>query len=207
MLAGVTALVSTNNYDIQMMALQGILFYMTAYGITNIAVFGVLIVLPGRSNEPATSAETFDDIAGLGRQHTLLGLAMAVSCFSLIGIPLTMGFLGKAFLIMPAWRADLTWLVVILVVNAAISAGYYLRIIGSLFLATESPAQRLAGQSRQDMPIHHPAPVLVAVGLSMVAVLWLGTIWPSTSRLLTRTAEAAHIEPAVTSSVATVDQK
>jgi NADH-quinone oxidoreductase subunit N len=207
MLAGLTALVSTNDYDIQMMALQGILFYFTAYGLTNVAIFGVLIVLPGRSNEPATSAETFDDLAGLGRQHTLLGLAMAVSCFSLIGIPLTMGFLGKALLILPAWRANLNWLVVILVVNAAISAGYYLRIIGSLFLATESPAQKLSGQSRQDTPIHHPVPVLVAIGIAMVAVLWFGTVWPSTSRLITRTAEAAHIEPAVTSSVATVDQK
>jgi NADH-quinone oxidoreductase subunit N len=173
----------------------------------NVAAFGVLILLPSRSGEVSTTAETFDDLAGLGRMHTLLGLAMAVSCFSLIGIPLTIGFLGKAFLILPAWRADLTWLVVILVVNAAISAGYYLRIVGSLFLATESPASRFVPQARQDAPVHHPLPVLASVGISMVAVLWFGTIWPSTSRLLTRTAEAAHIEPAVTSSVATADQK
>jgi NADH-quinone oxidoreductase subunit N len=207
MLVGVTALLSTNDYDVQMTALQGILFYLTAYGLMNVAAFGVLILLPSRSGEVATTAETFDDLAGLGRMHTLLGLAMAVSCFSLIGIPLTIGFLGKAFLILPAWRADLTWLVVILVVNAAISAGYYLRIVGSLFLATESPASRFVPQARQDAPVHHPLPVLASVGISMVAVLWFGTIWPSTSRLLTRTAEAAHIEPAVTSSVATADQK
>jgi NADH-quinone oxidoreductase subunit N len=207
MLVGVTALLSTSDYDVQMTALQGILFYLTAYGLMNVAAFGVLILLPSRTGEVATSAETFDDLAGLGRQHTLLGLAMAVSCFSLIGIPLTIGFLGKALLILPAWSADLTWLVVILVANAAISAGYYLRIVGSLFLAPESQASRFVAPARQDTPVHHPIPVLAAVGVSMVAVLWFGTVWPSSARLLTRTAEAAHIEPPVTSSVATVDQK
>jgi NADH-quinone oxidoreductase subunit N len=197
MLVGVTALLSTTNYDIQMTALQGILFYLTAYGLMNVAAFGVLILLPGRSTQPATSAETFDDIAGAGRQHTLLGLAMAVSCFSLIGIPLTIGFFGKFFLILPAWKADLTGLVVILIINAAISAGYYLRIIGALFLAPEKPAPRYGQPSRSDGPIHHPIPVLISVGISMVAVLWLGTVWPATSRLMNRTAEAARIEPPV----------
>ncbi|HEX3984905.1 MAG TPA: NADH-quinone oxidoreductase subunit N, partial [Acidisoma sp.] len=137
MLVGVTALVSATSYENQSSALQGILFYLTAYGLMNVAVFGVLILLPGRSTQPATSAETFDDIAGLGREHTLLGLAMAVSCFSLIGIPLTIGFFGKFFLILPAWKANLTGLVIILIINAAISAGYYLRIVGAMFLAPE----------------------------------------------------------------------
>jgi NADH-quinone oxidoreductase subunit N len=199
MLVGVTALLTTSDYEIQMTALQGILFYLTAYGIMNVAVFGVLILLPGRSNQPATSAETFDDIAGLGREHTLLGLAMAVSCFSLIGLPLTIGFFGKFFLIFPAWKAGLTGLVVILVINAAISAGYYLRIVGALFLAPEKPGPRYGQTARdEDAPIHHPVPVLISIGLSMVAILWLVIVWPATSRLMSRTAEAARIEPPVT---------
>jgi NADH-quinone oxidoreductase subunit N len=207
MLVGITALLSTSNYEIQMAALQGVLFYLTAYGLMNVAIFGVLILLPSRTSHVATSAETFDDLAGLGRQHTLLGLAMAVSCFSLIGLPLTVGFFGKFFLIFPAWRANLVWLVVILVVNAAISAGYYLRIVGSLFLATEKPASRYDQRPDRDRPVHHPIPVLVAVGISMVAVLWLGTVWPATSRLITRTTEAAQIEPTAAPTMAAVDQK
>src|SRR5688500_10380194 len=47
---------------------------------------------------PATTAETFEDLAGQGRRHPLLGLAMAVCCFSLIGLPLTVGFVGKFYL-------------------------------------------------------------------------------------------------------------
>jgi NADH-quinone oxidoreductase subunit N len=207
MLVGVTALLSTGDYDIQMSALQGVLFYLTAYGLMNVAAFGVLILLPGRSNQPATSAETFDDLAGLGREHTLLGLAMAVSCFSLIGLPLTIGFFGKLVLILPAWKANLTWLVVILVVNAAISAGYYLRIVGALFLGSETPGPKFLQQPRQQTPIHHPLPVLAAVGVSMVAVLWLGTVWPATTRLLHRTAVAAQIEPPFRASMASAAQK
>ncbi|MGD0540997.1 MAG: NADH-quinone oxidoreductase subunit N [Tepidisphaeraceae bacterium] len=202
MLVGVTALVSTADYEIQSTALQGILFYLTAYGLMNVAAFGVLILLPSRLHQPATSAETFDDIAGAGREHTLLALAMAVSCFSLIGLPLTIGFFGKFFLILPAWKANLTWLVVILVVNAAVSAGYYLRIVSAIFLGSESTGPRYRQQAAPAGPVHHPMPVLVAVGISMVAVLWFGTVWPATSRLVTRTATAAHLEPAVNPAVA-----
>jgi NADH-quinone oxidoreductase subunit N len=199
MLVGVTALVSTASIDIQSASLRGILFYLTAYGLTNIAAFGVLILLPARNEQPATSAETFDDLAGLGRKHLVLGLAMAVSCFSLIGLPLTVGFFGKLYLIAPALSAKLYWLVVLLVINAAISAAYYLKIVAAMFLRTE-PAR-----SQPAQPDRHPFPVLVAVGVSMLLVLWLGIIWPATGRLITRTARATQLEPiaapAVTASI------
>jgi NADH-quinone oxidoreductase subunit N len=195
MLVAITALLSTPDIDIQASALQGVLFYLTAYGLTNVAAFGVLVLLPSRKSAPATTAETFDDLAGLGREHVLLGLAMAVSCFSLIGLPLTVGFFGKLLLILPAWKANLTWLVVILVANAAVSAAYYLRIVGSLFLASESAPRARQHQPEADLPIHHPLPILISVGISMVAVLWLGTVWPATMRLTTRTLTATHLEP------------
>lgn len=195
MLVGVTALVSTGNYDIQTAALAGVLFYLAAYGLTNIGAFGVLILLPGRQNIPATSAETYDDLAGLGKRHVLLGLAMAVSCFSLIGIPLTVGFFGKVLLILPAWSAGLTWLVVLLVANAAMSAAYYLQIVGSLFLGAETAGPRFRQQpAPQDLPSEQPMPVLLAVAVSMIGVLWLGIVWPATTRLTNRTTEATHID-------------
>ena len=120
-------------------ALQGVLFYLAAYGIMNAGAFGVLMLLPAAPRElvrrgprppPATSAETFEDLAGQGRAHPVLGLAMAVCCFSLIGLPLTVGFFGKLYLITPgAATPKLYWLVVITMINAAISAAYYLRIV------------------------------------------------------------------------------
>src|SRR5207248_6233580 len=106
MLVGVTALLSADgNSEVQNEALQGVLFYLAAYGIMNAAAFGVLMLLPARGEDraaPATSAETFEDLAGTGRDHPALGLAMAVACFSLIGLPLTVGFFGKFYLVRPA---------------------------------------------------------------------------------------------------------
>ena len=160
MLVGVTALcAATGAADpsrvdlIQNAALQGVLFYLAAYGVMNAGAFGVLMLLPSRQRlddagreampgeagdaPPATTAETYEDLAGQGRRHPMLGLAMAVSMFSLIGLPLTVGFFGKIYLIKPALDVGtpaMVWLVGILLVNAAISAAYYLRIIATMFL-------------------------------------------------------------------------
>src|SRR5690606_33807064 len=93
-------------------AMSGLLFYLTAYGIMNAGVFGVLMMLPSRRRItdadgqirrlPATSAEDYDDIAGAARRFPLLGVAMGICCISLIGIPLTVGFLAKFYIIRPA---------------------------------------------------------------------------------------------------------
>src|SRR5205823_11974115 len=120
----------------------------------------VLMLLPARPVRnwsgrvtpvpPATTAETFEDLAGQGRRHPALGLAMAVCCFSLIGLPLTVGFFGKFYLIRPALHSHLYWLVVITMINAAISAAYYLRIVATMFLR---------GGSRDDAVADEPPDV------------------------------------------------
>ena len=194
MLVAVAALITTADPNIQNDALRGILFYLTAYAIMNIGAFGVLILLPSKKAQAATSAETLEDLAGQGTQHPFLALAMAVSCFSLIGLPLTVGFFGKIFLIVPAWEAQLNWLVVILVINAAISAAYYLRIVAAMFLrplATDADGEARPAAERS-------LPVLASVCVSMVAVLWLGIALPATARLTTRATTAAHMEKIAT---------
>ena len=199
MLVGITALVSAGKVStgpvsasIQSDALEGVLFYLAAYGITNVAAFGVLLLLPSRHNRPATSAETFEDIAGQGRKHVALGLAMTVACLSLTGIPLTIGFLGKIYLTLPAAHANLVGLSIILWVNAAISAAYYLRIVISMFLRSE-PTQ-MVGPTAGPLRLFQPASVVFAVMLSVILTLLLGTYFPATKLLSTRVAAAAKIE-------------
>jgi NADH-quinone oxidoreductase subunit N len=196
MLVGITALLAAWHLPksepiatIQSDALQGVLFYLAAYGITNIAAFGVLQLLPSRHNRPATSAETFEDIAGQGRKHIGLGLAMTVACLSLTGIPLTVGFLGKIYLTLPAGHANLVWLSIVLWINAAISAAYYLRIVVAMFLRSE-PTQMLAGPTAGPLRIPQPASVVFAVLLSVILTLLLGSFFPATN-LLSRRVEAA----------------
>ena len=223
MLAAVTALVSTQSHVTQTMALGGILFYLAAYGIMNSGAFGVLMMLPSHSSrvrgylEPTppgvpqevaasgTSAETFDDIAGQGRKHPWLGLAMAVCCWSLTGLPFTIGFFGKVYLISPLFQFShanpvlqqrMTWLAILLVINAAISAAYYLRIIATMFLRPEvAPAPGIPAAT---MPVPatgmHSFPIRLGITLSVLGTLAFGIYIPATSQLADR-AQTAQIEP------------
>ncbi len=197
MLVGITALVSAANHfnskEIQSSALQGVLFYLAAYGITNVAAFGVLQLLPSRHNRPATSAETFEDIAGQGRKHIALGLAMTVACLSLTGIPLTVGFLGKIYLTLPAGQINhLAWLTLVLWVNAAISAAYYLRIVIAMFLRSE-PTQMVPSANLGPVRLPQPASVVLAVMLSAILTLLLGTFFPATNLLSQRVTAASAL--------------
>ena len=200
MLVAIAALCgSQGNADIQNEAIAGVLFYLAAYGITNAAAFGVLMMLPSRDPRPATSAETYEDLAGTGRSHTALGLAMAVACFSLIGLPLTVGFFGKFYLIRPALDAGNYWLVALTMVNAAISAGYYLRIVGTMFLRSDAPAEsgfrakrgRRWGCHCRGCRFAHCRSTL-AIGLSAAGTLLFGTILPATTLLNNRTSDAGQ---------------
>jgi NADH:ubiquinone oxidoreductase subunit 2 (subunit N) len=153
---------------------------------------------------PATTAETYDDLAGQGRRHPLLGLAMAVACFSLIGLPLTVGFFGKFYLIRPALDAGLVWLVVITLVDAAISAAYYLQIVASMFLrgdpataeAMESDIADAAaeGTATESYP-RRVFPIGAAVALSAGLTLLFGAVFPATEQLSQRAQQAAEFNP------------
>jgi NADH-quinone oxidoreductase subunit N len=185
MLVGVTALLSAR----EPRPLAGVLFYLASYGIMNVAAFGVLMLLPSRGSRPATSAETFEDLAGTGRDHVVLGLAMAVACFSLTGLPFTIGFWGKAYLIFPALRAGNTGLVVFMMINAAISAGYYLKIVGVMFLRPQPQGTEMIRK-----PAIHGAPIAIAVALSSIGTLMLGVVIPTTELLRTQTLQSIDVD-------------
>jgi NADH-quinone oxidoreductase subunit N len=195
MLVGVTVLAGAyttvgaeHAQAVQQLALEGVLFYLAAYGIMNAGAFGVLMMIPARDDRPATSAETFDDLAGQGRRHVGLGLAMAVCCFSLIGLPLTVGFLGKVYLIKPALSSNLTGLVIIMVINAAVSAGYYLRIVATMFLKNEPVP--LDAQAPATLPRIRSWPVMTAIVLSVAGTLAFGIVLPLAEGLSERAGAA-----------------
>jgi NADH-quinone oxidoreductase subunit N len=113
---------------------------------------------------------------------------MAVSCFSLIGLPLTVGFLGKFFIIRPAFEAGLYSLVVITMINAAISAAYYLRIVGTMFLQDPD-----ADAATLRMPTRS-LPLTIATAVSVVGSLLFGAVPPAIQVLSDQTVSAALIE-------------
>ncbi|MFP4143909.1 MAG: NADH-quinone oxidoreductase subunit N [Phycisphaeraceae bacterium] len=122
--------------------IAAVLFYLVAYGLGTVAAFAVLACLTARNEE----AETFDDISGLARRHPGLAGVMVVAVLSLLGLPPLIGFLGKIYLFVPALQTGYTSylvLVVIGVVNSAISAAYYLRIASVCFFGQPAPEVRI----------------------------------------------------------------
>ena len=119
---------------------------------------------------------------------------MAVCCISLIGIPLTAGFLGKYYILRPAidlagrpttGAAGVTWmwwLIGLTALNFAIGAAYYLKIIVSMTL-TASPEQEEAeaegGTYEPAKASRQPLPLVLATGLSVAGVLLFGGIVPA----------------------------
>lgn len=130
--------------------MDAVLFYLTAYGLMTVGTFAVL----SHVESPERPVESVDDLAGLGRTHPLAAAAMGVFLFSLIGLPLTAGFIGKFNLFVAAFevptdtkmRSMYQILTVVAVVNAAVSAVYYLRAVGVMYLrAPLKPASRSRG--------------------------------------------------------------
>ena len=110
--------------------IKGILIYLLVYTFTTAGAFGVILLLE-RGGEEAVRLE---DTAGLANRHPLLGLALTIFLLSLIGIPPTAGFVGKFYLFGAAVRSGYYWLAVIGVLNSAIAAYYYLRVIVSMYM-------------------------------------------------------------------------
>jgi NADH-quinone oxidoreductase subunit N len=107
-----------------------VLYYLLAYTFTTAGTFGV-ITLCERMGEEAVEVEQY---AGLGRRHPLLAAALTLFLLSLVGIPPLAGFVGKFYLFGAAVQGGYVWLAVIAVLNSAIAAYYYLRVIVFMYM-------------------------------------------------------------------------
>jgi proton-translocating NADH-quinone oxidoreductase, chain N len=126
--------------------IEALLFYGVAYAFMNLGAFAVIAAIQKRPGV-TSSLGTF---AGLGRREPLMGILMTLFLLSLTGIPPTAGFFAKATIILAAVEAGgpMTILAVIMVLNAAVAAFYYLRVIVYMFMrdsATDAPTLRHGG--------------------------------------------------------------
>lgn len=138
-------------------AVASVAFYMLTYAITNLGAFAIVTLL-GQKNDRRTE---FDDYNGIGFKSPLLSFALSLFMLSLLGIPLTAGFMGKVLVFRPALEAGntlLTIVVVVAVVNTAISAYYYLRLIVVMFFK-----ERTTQWLEPRMPVGLAAALLIAV--------------------------------------------
>ncbi len=112
-----------------------LLFYMLQYTVTQAGAFGALILCGSKGKE----AVTYEDLAGLGRRHPGAALPFALFIISLAGVPPTAGFFGKLYLFRAAVDGGFTWLAIIGLLNSALGAYYYLRVLVFLYMKEPAP--------------------------------------------------------------------
>ena len=113
------------------MAVEAVTFYLVAYTVTTLGAFGVVAVLSNSSRD----ADRLDDYQGLFWRRPLIAGIFTVMLLSLAGIPATMGFLAKFYVLAAGASATLWSLVIILVTTSTMGLFYYLRILVALYSA------------------------------------------------------------------------
>ena len=139
------------------------MFYTASYAAMNVGAFAVISHF-GSAGERYV---TLEDYSGLGRRSPLLAATLTVFLLSLIGIPITGGFFAKFYVFSAALQANLVGLVIIGVLNSAVGAYYYLRIIVVMYM--REPRGEI-----QVSPV--PAGLGAALVISLVTTIYLGVL-------------------------------
>lgn len=145
-------------------AIAAVAFYMLTYAITNLGAFAIVTLL-AEKNDRRTE---FEDYNGIGFKSPVLAFSLSLFMLSLLGLPLTAGFMGKILVFRPALEtgnALVTTLVVVAVVNTAISAYYYLRLIVVMFFRERTTDWREPAM---------PAGMAAALIITVLGVLYFG---------------------------------
>ena len=139
------------------------MFYTASYAAMNVGAFAVVSHLAGAGERYVT----LDDYAGLGRRSPVLAATLTIFLLSLIGIPMTGGFFAKFYVFSAALQANLVGLTIIGVLNSAVGAYYYLRIIVVMYMR----------EAREELPAIPVSPALsAALAISVAATLYLGLL-------------------------------
>jgi len=147
-----------------------VLFYLLVYTFMTLGAFTVVAILAKGGED----RDRIDDLAGLGLTRPLMAVVMTLCMFALAGIPPTAGFMGKFHLFRSAIElgtqtgdSSLFWLVILGVLNSAISLAYYLRVPLVMYFREPAPA------STPDLPGFFERVVLVTC---LAAVVLLGLV-------------------------------
>lgn len=111
-------------------AYAAVLFYLVSYALVSVGSFTVVSELGG----PGERYLTFDDYAGLGTRQPFAAATLTLFLLSLLGLPITAGFLGKLYIFSAAVKSKLLWLAIFMAVNSIIGAYYYLRLIVTMYM-------------------------------------------------------------------------
>ncbi|WIG58406.1 MAG: NADH-ubiquinone oxidoreductase chain N [Ktedonobacterales bacterium] len=160
LLVGLAALMLHNTPE----GMLSMLAFLAVYIVTNIGVFTGIIGLAD-----ATGKENIRDFDGLGRRAPWIAFGMSLSLLSLAGIPPMAGFLSKLFILATAWGSgsQLAWLVILGLINSAISIVYYTNVVWRMFAFEPPKKDRLA----------MPAAINIGMALAVAGILALTVVF------------------------------
>ena len=121
------------------LGVAAVLFYSLTYALMTIGAFGMVVLL----THGTVGGDQIDDFTGLAQKSPLAAAIMLLFLLSLTGIPPTAGFVGKFYLFAAAVEKGYIWLVLIAVINSAISLFYYMRVVMVMYMR-EQPAGGIA---------------------------------------------------------------
>lgn len=150
------------------LAAVAIALYLLTYFITTLGAFGVITVLSGKRSD----IEMLDDYRGLSSSRPYLAGIFTAFLFSLAGIPLTAGFIGKFFIFSANVDSQMWLLLAVLIISSVIGLFYYLRIIIALYKPIDET---------QTVPATAPSLSFaggLVLGLLTTLLLWVG-VYPS----------------------------
>ncbi|MDE3165320.1 MAG: NADH-quinone oxidoreductase subunit N [Acidobacteriota bacterium] len=113
-----------------------LMFYMAAYALMNIGAFAAVAYLSGKGDRFVN----VEDFKGLAKKQPMAAALFTIFLLSLIGVPLTGGFFGKFYIFRAALESHLVWLTVLGLLNSAVAAYYYLRILVMMYMHEPSEA-------------------------------------------------------------------
>lgn len=152
-------------------AVAAVAFYLLTYAVTNLGAFAIVTLL-AQKNDRRTE---FEDYNGIGFKSPALSFTLSLFMLSLLGLPLTAGFMGKVLVFRPALESGntlLTLLVIVAVLNTAISAYYYLRLIVVMFFR-----ERISEWHAPKMPTALAAALIItALGVFYLGIFSGGVI-------------------------------
>lgn len=156
-------------------------YYLAAYAVTSLGAFGVISQLS--TARAGHDADRMEDYHGLFRTRPFLASSLALMLLSLAGLPPTMGFIGKFYLITAGVGAGLFWPVAALVAGSVIGLYYYLRVL--VAMAMPAPDER-----EPATPVAAPWAGNVVIGVLLALLLVLGA-YPAPAIALIRSTVGA----------------
>jgi len=139
LLMGVAVMASGTTADAVTVGMDATLFYMVTYYLATLGAFGCVMSLSNRFG-----AEDTDDYAGLAWSAPWTSIFLAVFLISLVGLPPTVGFVGKLWLFKASLDVGLYWLAIVAALNSVVALFYYFKLVRALFLRGDHD-ERVAG--------------------------------------------------------------